>query len=148
MRIYWCPGMEADNNLLLEETTLPSQNPWLMGYHLVKGKEEIVLASTAADALVATQHLSIPALCTPAGKWHVARSTFTRFTVNLTRVSLGIMHLPQATLAYLESFRKITLWLDNGTQGNFIIYQFKLLLSFNNSICKSTSRLGIGASIC
>lgn len=61
-------GIENDNGLMPEEVSLPSQNPWLMGYHLAKGKEEIVLTSTAADALVASQHLSIPALCTPAGK--------------------------------------------------------------------------------
>lgn len=91
------PGSEMDGDWqgAPEETHLPKQHPLPLGYHLAKGKEDVVLTSTAADFLVAVQHLSVPAVCAPA----------------------GISQLPQATLAYLEPFRRISLWLDQGGRG-------------------------------
>ncbi len=49
------------------EINYPKIHPWLLGYNLVKEKEEVVLTSSAADMLTVMQHLSVPVLCTPLG---------------------------------------------------------------------------------
>ncbi|XP_046460713.1 twinkle mtDNA helicase-like [Daphnia pulex] len=77
------------------EKNLPKQHPWLLGYHLAKGRDEVILTATAADTLTALDCLAVPAVCLPS----------------------GISNLPLATMAFLESFRKITLWLGHGVQG-------------------------------
>lgn len=61
-------SVEESENHLLHEHTVPKEHPWLLGYHLARGKDEVVLTSTAADMLVALQSLSVPVLCLPCGK--------------------------------------------------------------------------------
>ena len=51
------------------EINYPKIHPWLLGYNLVKEKEEVVLTSSAADMLTVMQHLSVPVLCTPLGNF-------------------------------------------------------------------------------
>jgi hypothetical protein len=51
------------------ELNYPKIHPWLLGYNLVKDKEEVVLTSSAADMLTVMQHLSVPVLCTPLGNF-------------------------------------------------------------------------------
>ncbi|XP_057372006.1 twinkle mtDNA helicase-like [Daphnia carinata] len=89
------PDTELDDYCRVEEKNIPKQHPWLLGYHLAKNKDEVIVTATAADTLTALDCLAVPAVCLPS----------------------GISNLPLATLAFLESFRKITLWLDNGVQG-------------------------------
>ena len=52
----------------IEERNFPKQYPWLLGYHLARGKEEVILTATAADTLTALDSLAIPTLCLPSGK--------------------------------------------------------------------------------
>lgn len=52
----------------IEERNLPHEHPWLLGYHLANGKDEIILTATAADTLAALDCLAVPALCLPSGK--------------------------------------------------------------------------------
>ncbi|KAI9561434.1 hypothetical protein GHT06_012391 [Daphnia sinensis] len=89
------PGAELDEHYRIEERNIPQQHPWLLGYHLAKNKDEVILTATAADTLTALDCLAVPAVCLPS----------------------GISNLPLATMAFLESFRKITLWLGHGVQG-------------------------------
>ena len=79
---FFGPGSEMDGDWqgAPEETHLPKQHPLPLGYHLAKGKEDVVLTSTAADFLVAVQHLSVPAVCAPAG--------------NVTSSSTGYVYRP------------------------------------------------------
>jgi hypothetical protein len=51
----------------IEEKNLPKHQPWLLGYHLAKGKDEVILTSTAADTLTALDCLAVPAVCLPSG---------------------------------------------------------------------------------
>uniref|UniRef100_A0A0P6GQX8 DNA 5'-3' helicase n=1 Tax=Daphnia magna TaxID=35525 RepID=A0A0P6GQX8_9CRUS len=88
-------GPELDEYYRVEEKNIPKQHPWLLGYHLAKNKDEVIVTATAADTLTALDCLAVPAVCLPS----------------------GISNLPLATMAFLESFRKITLWLGHGVQG-------------------------------
>jgi len=67
--IGWSPEDDENGSRpLLLERSIPAIHPWLLGYHLIKSKEtEVVLTSSAADALIALQNLSVPVLCLPAG---------------------------------------------------------------------------------
>lgn len=63
------------NDTKIHEVVIPEENPWLLGFHLAKGEEEVLLTSTAADALVARQHLSVPTMCLPIGiLWNLISS--------------------------------------------------------------------------
>jgi hypothetical protein len=59
----------------IEEKNFPKQYPWLLGYHLAKGRDEVILTATAADTLTALNCLAVPAVCLPSGihlstRWH------------------------------------------------------------------------------
>lgn len=50
-----------------DEINIPQGHPWLLGYNLYNNKDHAVLTSSAADALIASQHLPATILCLPAG---------------------------------------------------------------------------------
>lgn len=58
----------------IEERNIPKQHPWLLGYHLAKGRDEVIVTASAADTLTALDCLAVPAVCLPSGniatRWH------------------------------------------------------------------------------
>lgn len=87
----------------------------------------MILTATAADTLTALDCLAMPAVCLPSGEGtfiapldgipYLKLAILKRSKYHFQNRFVGISQLPLATMAFLESFRKIILWLDNGVKG-------------------------------